>query len=244
MTKLPTVYGKHPVAQLLKTQPDSVKRVHVLRGSQGLAEVVDVAEAMGIPVVHGSKRDLGLLAGGGVHQGVVAVVAPFSYRDLDDLIDEELSPAAPKLILVLDEIQDPHNLGALARSALAFGARGLVIPKDRACEVTPVAVKSSAGALTHLPVARVTNLRRALSDLKEAGYWVVGTVADGGQDLKTIDFQQPIALVIGSEGKGMRQKVEEMCDFLAHIPLDERQASLNASVAGSICMYESLRQRS
>ncbi len=243
MAKLPTVYGKHPVAQLLKTQPDSVKRVHVMRGSHGLSEVVDIAEAMGIPVVQGSKRDLGMLAGGGVHQGVVAVVAPFSYRDLEDLIDEDLSPAQPSLILVLDEIQDPHNLGALARSALAFGARGLVIPKDRACEVTPVAVKSSAGALTHLPVARVTNLRRALSDLKEAGYWVVGTVADGGQDLKTIDFQQPIALVIGSEGKGMRQKVGEMCDFLAHIPIDERQASLNASVAGSICMYESVRQR-
>ncbi len=244
MARLPTVYGRHPVSQLLKTQPDSVKRVHVMRGSQGLGEVTDLAEAMGIPVVHASKRDLGALAGGGVHQGVVAVVAPFSYRDLDELIDSDLTPTSPKLILVLDEIQDPHNLGALARSALAFGARGMVIPKDRACEVTPVAVKSSAGALTHLPVARVTNLRRALSDLKEAGYWVVGTVADGGQELKSIDFQQPIALVIGSEGKGMRQKVEEMCDFLANIPIDERQSSLNASVAGSICMYEAVRQRS
>ncbi len=244
MAKPPTVYGKHPVCQLLKSQPDSIKRLHVMRGSQGLGEVMDLAEALGIPIVQASKRDLGALAGGGVHQGVVAVVAPFGYRDLEDLLEEPVTPTTTRMILVLDELQDPHNLGALARSALAFGVSGIVIPKDRACEVTPGAIKSSAGALAHVPVARVTNLRRALTDLKEAGYWIVGTVADGGQDLKTIDFKQPIALVVGSEGKGMRQKVQEMCDFLAHIPIDARQASLNASVAGSICLYEALRQRS
>ena len=147
------------------------------------------------------------------------------------------------MILALDSIQDPHNLGALVRSALALGADGVIIPKDRACEVTGVAAKSSAGAVAHLPIVRVTNLKRTLTELQKDGFWVVGTVADGGQPLQSLDFLQPIILVIGSEGKGIRQKLAEACDFKVRIPMVGDIGSLNAASAGSICLYEVLRQR-
>ena len=188
-------------------------------------------------------RDLNSMAGGGVHQGVVALVNPFQYSDLEDILERGRSHDRHPLILALDSIQDPHNLGALVRSALALGADGVIIPKDRACEVTGVAAKSSAGAVAHLPIVRVTNLKRTLVDLQKDGFWVVGTVADGGQPLQSQDFLQPIILVIGSEGKGIRQKLAEACDFKVRIPMVGDIGSLNAASAGSICLYEVLRQR-
>ena len=245
MSRPDTVYGRHPVLELLRSRPGEIRRLHVMEGkTRGpLAEIVDAAQDESIKIVWTQKRDLNSMAGGGVHQGVVALVNPFQYSELEDILERGRSHDRHPLILALDSIQDPHNLGALVRSALALGADGVIIPKDRACEVTGVAAKSSAGAVAHLPIVRVTNLKRTLVDLQKDGFWVVGTVADGGQPLQSQDFLQPIILVIGSEGKGIRQKLAEACDFKVRIPMVGDIGSLNAASAGSICLYEVLRQR-
>ena len=245
MSRPDTVYGRHPVLELLRSRPGEIRRLHVLEGTPRgpLLEIVEAAQEHGIKVIWTPKRDLGSLSGAGVHQGVVAFVNPFSYSDLDDILARGRAHDRHPLILALDSIQDPHNLGALVRSALALGADGVIIPKDRACEVTAVAAKSSAGAVAHIPIVRVTNLKRTLTDLQKDGFWVVGTVADGGQPLQSLDFLQPIVLIVGSEGKGIRQKIAESCDFRAKIPMVGDIGSLNAASAGSICLYEVLRQR-
>jgi 23S rRNA (guanosine2251-2'-O)-methyltransferase len=144
---------------------------------------------------------------------------------------------------VLDGVTDPQNLGALARSAHALGAHGLVVPKDRAAGVTPAAFKAAAGALEHIPVARVTNVSRALEDLKERGVWTVALAADGDRDLREVDLTSPIALVLGSEGKGVRPLVRKTCDHVARIPMAGRVGSLNVGAAGAIALYEVARQR-
>jgi 23S rRNA (guanosine2251-2'-O)-methyltransferase len=208
-----------------------------------LLEIVEIATEKNIKVIWTTKRDLSSLSGAGVHQGVVAFVNPFAYSSLENVLERGRAHDRHPLILALDSIQDPHNLGALVRSALALGADGVLIPKDRACEVTAVAAKSSAGAVAHLPIVRVTNLKRTLTELQKEGFWLVGTVADGGQPLQSLDFLQPIVLIIGSEGKGIRQKLAEACDFRARIPMVGDIGSLNAASAGSICLYEVLRQR-
>ena len=245
MSRPDSVYGRHPVLELLRTRPSEIRRLHVLEGKPKgpLLEIVETAAEHNIKVIWTTKRELGSLSGAGVHQGVVAFVNPFAYSDLETVLKRGRAHDRHPLILALDSIQDPHNLGALVRSALALGADGVLIPKDRACEVTAVATKSSAGAVAHLPIVRVTNLKRTLAELQNEGFWLVGTVADGGQPLQSLDFLQPIVLIIGSEGKGIRQKLAEACDFRARIPMVGDIGSLNAASAGSICLYEILRQR-
>jgi len=245
MSRPDSVYGRHPVLELLRSRPGEVRRLHVLEGKPKgpLLEIVEIADEHNIKVIWTTKRDLGSLSGAGVHQGVVAFVNPFAYSDLETVLERGRAHDRHPLILALDSIQDPHNLGALVRSALALGADGVLIPKDRACEVTAVAAKTSVGAVAHLPIVRVTNLKRTLVDLQKEGFWLVGTVADGGQPLQSLDFLQPIVLIIGSEGKGIRQKLAEACDFRARIPMVGDIGSLNAASAGSICLYEVLRQR-
>lgn len=245
MSRVDVIYGRHPVAELLRSRPGHIRKLHVLEGQPKgpLQQLLQTAKAEGIKVVWTHKNDLASFAEGGVHQGVVAFVEPFEYCDVDHLVERGSRHDRHPLLLALDSIQDPHNLGALVRAGLALGADGVIIPKDRACEVTAVAAKSSAGAVAHLPVARVTNLKRTLGDLQKQGFWLVATVADGGQPLQSLDFLQPIVLVVGSEGKGIRQKLVESCDFKAQIPMVGNIGSLNAASAGSICLYEVLRQR-
>lgn len=245
MSRPDSVYGRHPVLELLRSRPNEIRRIHVLEGKPKgpLLEIVESAAEKNIKVIWTTKRDLSSLSSAGVHQGVVAFVNPFAYSDLETVLERGRAHDRHPLILALDSIQDPHNLGALVRSALALGADGVLIPKDRACEVTAVATKSSAGAVAHLPIVRVTNLKRTLTDLQKEGFWLVGTVADGGQPLQSLDFLQPIVLIIGSEGKGIREKLAEACDFRARIPMVGDIGSLNAASAGSICLYEVLRQR-
>ena len=237
------IYGRHPVSEALRTQPAQVRKLYVADGAQGgrISDLVATAESRGVSVVTCARGTLERLVGKAPHQGVVAEVIAFAYQTPAQCL---LTPGGrPPLVVACDQIQDPHNLGSMIRSAFALGASGLMIVKDRACEVTPTVVKTSAGATAHLPISRVTNLRRALEDLKEAGLWIVGTVVDGGKPLDEIDLCAPTALVLGCEEKGMRRSTTAACDHVAHIPMPGALGSLNASVALAICLYEATRQR-
>lgn len=231
------VFGRHPVEALLEARPSDVRRLYVGEGAEGLA--VRLAEAAGVPVDRVPRAKLESLAKGPHHQGLVAEAADFRYADL-----EALTAKPPALVLALDSVQDPHNLGALARSAECFGATGVLVAKDRAAQVTPVAIKSSAGALERIPVVQVVNLVRALESLKEQGLWVTGLAGEGSEPLEGVDLTGPSVLVVGAEGEGLRPLVRRTCDRLASIPMVGRTGSLNASVAGGIALYEAARQRS
>ncbi len=180
----------------------------------------------------------------GQHQGVVAQVAAYEYAELDDLFQKAEDRNEQPFILVLDEIEDPHNLGSIMRTADAVGAHGIIIPKRRAVGLTTTVAKASTGAIEHIPVVKVTNLSRTLEEMKQRGIWVVGTDASGKQDYRSLDGNMPLALVIGSEGKGMGRLVKEKCDFLIRLPMAGKVTSLNASVAAGLLMYEVYRKRS
>lgn len=231
------LYGRHPVEALLDVRPGDVRRLH-LAESRTEDPLEPVARRLGIPVAHAPKDRLAALAKTPQHQGVVAEAADFPYADLEDL----LGGPSP-LVLALDSVQDPHNLGALVRSAECFGASGVVIPQDRAAEVTPAASKASAGAVERLPVARVVNLSRALETLKERGLWVTGLAGEGEEALERVDLTGPTVLVVGAEGSGLRPGVRKHCDRLARIDIVGSTGSLNASVAGAVALYEAASQR-
>jgi 23S rRNA (guanosine2251-2'-O)-methyltransferase len=186
------------------------------------------------------KKRLDKLYGGPGHQGVVAEVGKLAFLELADIIDSVTGPRA--LVLVLDGVEDPMNLGALIRSAEAAGVNGMVLPRERAAPLTSTALKAAAGAAEYVPVARVTNLVRALKELKEAGFFVIGAAADADISLYDQDLNLRLALVIGGEGRGLRRLVRETCDVVVSIPLAGRIESLNASVAGAVAMFEYVRQ--
>jgi 23S rRNA (guanosine2251-2'-O)-methyltransferase len=179
----------------------------------------------------------------GRHQGVIALAADPHYTDLEELISTSTNGEDAALLVVLDGIEDPHNLGAIARTVDGAGGQGLVIPERRAAGISPGAIRASAGALEHVSVSRVTNLVRSIEQLKTAGIWTVGLAAEAAQSYTEIDFTGDTAIVVGSEGGGLSRLVREKCDFLASIPLLGKIESLNASVATSIILYEALRQR-
>lgn len=240
------LYGVNPVRELLRAGGEGLAELWVAEGSQkgrGLGELERLARDAGAKLRAAPRQKLDRLAGSPHHQGVVAVVADYRYRDLHDLLHLARAGDAPPLLVVLDGIEDPQNLGAIVRSAHALGAHGVVIPKDRAVGVTPAVSKASAGAVEHCPVARVTNLSHALEELKEAGVWSVATAPDADRDLDEIDLAGPTALVIGSEGSGIRPLVRKTCDLAARIPMAGRVGSLNASASAAICLYEVARQR-
>jgi 23S rRNA (guanosine2251-2'-O)-methyltransferase len=239
------VYGVNPVLEALRAHPRDVVRVLVERSregrrSQGADRVAQAAEDAGVRVDEVPHGDLAHRSRSGVHQGVGAELTEFRYAELEDLFEAEEGAA---FLLVLDGVTDPQNLGALVRSAHALGARGVVVPKDRAAGVTPVVFKAAAGALEHCPVARVTNLSRALEQMKEQGIWTVALAADGDKDLREIDLSIPIALVLGSEGEGVRPLVRKTCDHVARIPMAGKVGSLNVAAAGAVALYEVARQR-
>jgi 23S rRNA (guanosine2251-2'-O)-methyltransferase len=236
------VYGVNPVLEALRAHPQDVLRVLVEhRRSHGAERVAQAASAAGVRVEEAS--DLDRRARGGVHQGVGAELAEFKYLELPDLLEAVERSRGKPFLLVLDGVTDPQNLGALIRSAHALGAHGVVVPKDRAAGVTPVVTKTAAGALEHCPIVRVTNLSRALEEMKEAGIWTVALAAEGEQALGDIDLSTPIALVMGSEGSGVRPLVRKTCDHVARIPMCGKVGSLNVAAAGAIALYEVARQR-
>jgi 23S rRNA (guanosine2251-2'-O)-methyltransferase len=210
------------------------------RSEKGLEGVISKAQSEQIPIKKVERSQLDSLTKNAPHQGVVGILDQFNYADLDEVLQGK--DGAP-LLLVLDGIEDPRNLGALVRTADACGVWGVIIPKDRAAGITPVVVKSSAGAIFHVPIVRVTNIHSTLKEIKEHGIWVAGAAADAQTDLYHHDLTSPLAVVIGGEGRGIRPLVRRECDLLIAIPMKGRVNSLNASAAGSIILYEVIRQR-
>lgn len=238
------IIGKNPVLEALRSERD-FNRIWIAEGSQKgqMQEIISLAKERGIIVQFVPKKKIDQLVDGGVHQGVVALVAAYAYAELDDLFAvAEKREEAPFFIL-LDEIEDPHNLGSIMRTADSAGAHGIIIPKRRAVGLTATVAKASTGAIEYIPVVRVTNMARTIEELKERGVWIVGTDAKGSDDYRNMDGKMPIGLVIGSEGKGMGRLIKEKCDFLINLPMVGKVTSLNASVAASLLMYEVYRKR-
>ncbi|MBI4510545.1 MAG: 23S rRNA (guanosine(2251)-2'-O)-methyltransferase RlmB [Deltaproteobacteria bacterium] len=240
------VYGLKPVHELVRANPRGVNVVYVATGSSRDAarELWDLCRDRGVTFEERDRAELDVLAGPEArHQGVVAIAGEFVHAELEDVLDDVEERGETPLIVVLDSVQDPHNLGAVIRSSHVLGAHAVVIAKDRAAPVTPAAVKASAGATEHIPVARVTNIARTLELLKERGIWAVGTVAAPGPAPWKVDLRGPTALVLGAEGKGLRPLVQKGCDTLVQVPMVGRVSSLNVSVTAGIMLYEVLRQR-
>jgi 23S rRNA (guanosine2251-2'-O)-methyltransferase len=236
------VFGVHPVRELLKTRPDEVEVIYFLQGAgRAVGEILSLAKAGGVRAKPAPTEQLRRLAEGASHQGVVAEVAEYRYANLEDLIEKQTPE--PKLLVVLDGIEDPHNLGAIIRSAHALGAHGVVIPQDRATGVTATVAKASAGAIERCKIARVVNLSRAIEKIQKAGLWVAAAEPAGEKELDQADLTGPLALVIGAEGKGIRPLVRSHCDLSIRIPMANDLGSLNASAATAIALYEIVRQR-
>ena len=240
------LFGLNPVLEALRARPETIERLYLAEGALSpkvAGELLSRASDRRIRVDRVDRERLSRLAEGGVHQGVVAEARDFEYRELEELIALAAEgPRAPLLVL-LDGIQDPHNLGAIIRSAHALGAQGVVLMKDRAASVTPAVVKASAGAALHTAVARVTNLSRAIEALKKAGYWTCALDPQGSQTPWEVDLAGPLAVVVGAEGEGVRKGVLGHCDFRLRIPMQGQVDSLNASVSAGVLLYEIARQR-
>jgi len=238
------LYGLHPVLEALRAKDRGLHRIYLEQGRRGRAveEILQLAKARQVPVAFEARADLDRRAGSSRHQGAVGVAAAKAYLSLDELLSAVAALDSP-LLLVLDGIEDPHNLGAILRTAEAVGAQGVILPTRRAVGLTATVAKASAGAIEHLPVARVVNVAQAIEQLKEARFWVYGLDAKGNRSYLEVDYRGPVALVVGGEGRGIRPLVAEQCDGRIHIPMQGKVASLNASVATAIVLYEVLRQR-
>ena len=240
------VYGVNPVLEALRAHAERVERLFTAEGqlaAKAAAEIFSRARDSGIRVERVPRERLAAMADGGVHQGIIAELRGFEYVEVADLLEAAEKSGRPPLLVVLDGIQDPHNFGAIIRSAHALGAHGVVIAKDRAVPVTGVVAKASAGAVEHCPVARVVNLSRTLEELKEAGVWIAAADPHSNQPLWSARLDGPLALVVGAEGAGVRPGVLEHCDFRLGIPMLGQVGSLNASVSAAILLYEAARQR-
>ena len=238
------IYGINSVAEALKARGRTFAWVGVAkeRHDLRLQRLIEECRKQGVPVRFVGRDELDRMAGNNGHQGVVAVTSAKQYNDLDDVIAASRG-GAHSLIVVLDGVEDPHNLGAILRTADAAGANGVVIPERRAAGVTAAVTKASAGASEHLPVAKVTNIARTLEDLKSKNIWTVGLDERGKQSYDSVDYNMDCAVVLGAEGKGLHDLVAKKCDFLVSIPMLGKVPSLNVSVAAGVVLYEVVRQR-
>jgi 23S rRNA (guanosine2251-2'-O)-methyltransferase len=239
------VYGLHAVRAVLTRRPEDVTLLSLAQGrdDQRMRELREFAVKRGVKAKVVPMATLDQETGGAAHQGVLAAVRPSVALNENGLLDLLTAAPPPALVLVLDGVSDPHNLGACLRTADAAGGLAVVAPRDRAAGLTPVVRKVAAGAAETMPFAQVTNLARALRDLKDAGLWIVGTAEDGEQDLFAADLRGPLAIVMGSEGRGLRRLTRESCDFCVSLPMRGAVQSLNVSVAAGIVLFEALRQR-
>jgi|SRR3954451_13995095 len=237
------IYGINAVAEALKARGRSFEWVGVAkeRHDLRLQRVIDECRKNGVAVRLLGRPELDRMAGNNAHQGVVAVTSGKQYNELDDLIAAKRGRHT--LLVLLDGIEDPHNLGAILRTADAAGADGVVIPERRAVGVTPTVIKASAGASEHLPIAKVTNIARTVDELKEKNIWMVGLDERGSKDYDGIDYNMDCGIVLGAEGKGVHDLVKKKCDFLVSIPMLGKMSSLNVSVAAGVMLYEIVRQR-
>ena len=236
--------GRNAVIEALRSGR-GINKLLVAEGSRegSIAEIIALARERGVIVQTVDRSKLNSMAGEMRHQGVAAQAAPVAYAELEDILKRAEDLGEAPLLLLLDELEDPHNLGALMRTADAMGVHGILVPKRRSVPLTATVAKTSAGAVEYVPVARIGNIVQTLKSLKEKGFWVAGADMEGRQDCQDADFTGPMVLVVGSEGKGMSRLTKENCDFLVRIPMFGKINSLNASVAGSILMYEAMKQR-
>jgi len=238
------IAGKHPVMEALRAGRN-INKIWIADGGNRHVTQPIIAEAkkLGIVVQFADKRKLDQMVQDVPHQGVVAQAAAYRYAEVDELIAAAEAKGEEPLLLVLDEIEDPHNLGSILRTAECTGVHGVIIPKRRSASLTPTVSKTSAGAVEYVPVARVTNLAQTIDKLKERGIWVAGTDVNDAEEVYRANFNLPLAIVIGNEGKGIGRLIREKCDFLVKLPMHGRLNSLNASVAAGVLMYEAVRQR-
>lgn len=239
------LYGVHPVLELLRAGGRPLNKLYVLRGRGGgpVEEIIHLARAQGVPLHFESRAALDRIASNEKHQGVVALAAARAYDSPEEILKIARERNQPPLILLLDGIEDPRNLGAIFRSAEATGVHGIILPRHRSVGLTGSVVKASAGALEHLAVARVANLARTLDELTREGLWIVGLEPTASQAYTELDYKGPIGIVVGGEAKGIREGLRSHCDFRVSLPMKGRVESLNASVAVAILLYEVIRQR-
>lgn len=238
------IIGRNPVLEALRAGHE-INQIMIAEGTQKgtLGKLVQMAKSNNVLVKYVPKKKLDQLTDNANHQGVIATIAAYEYAEIDDLFRLAEERDQLPFFLILDEIEDPHNLGSIIRTADAVGAHGVIIPKRRAVGLTAAVAKASTGAIEYIPVVRVTNIARTIDELKERGIWFVGTDAKGEYDFREVKFDTGIGLVIGSEGKGISRLVKEKCDFMVRLPMVGSVTSLNASVAAGLLMYEVLRKR-
>ncbi len=238
------IVGRNPVIEVLKTDRE-IEKLYVLKGELkgSINKIMGIAKEKNIVVQYVNKNKLDKLSNGGGHQGVIALVSPYEYSDVDQIFERAKALGEDAFIVLLDEIEDPHNLGSIIRSAECSGAHGIIIPKRRSATVNQTVVKTSAGATEHILISKVTNMTDTINELKDRGLWIYGADMSGKDYYFNTDMKGPIGLVIGNEGKGISRLVKENCDFLVRIPTLGNISSLNASNAASIILYEIVRQR-
>jgi 23S rRNA (guanosine2251-2'-O)-methyltransferase len=238
------IEGRNAVIEALRAG-ESIDKIYLAKGEtdRALGHIASTARAAGVVVVEADRRKLDAMSRTHAHQGVIALAAVREYATVESILQRAADRGEAPLLVVCDEISDPHNLGAIIRTAECAGAHGVIIPKRRSAGLTAVVGKTSAGAVAYVPVARVPNIAVLLKELKKQGVWVFGTAADGTTPLYGADLKGPAAVVIGSEGEGMTRLVRENCDFLVSIPMKGQISSLNASAAAAILLYEAVRQR-
>lgn len=245
------IWGRNAVIEALNSDKH-IEKIYVQFGQQGdaIAKIFQLAKAKGIQVTNHDKNkflklEKEVLAGAEFSnsQGVIALLRPFEVFTIEDFLNREIDMESNPFVVVLDEISDPHNLGAIARTAECAGAMALIITERNSAPITPAAIKASAGALEHIPVVKASNLSYTLKLLKDLGFWIIGTDATADKYYTEDLYKSPVALVIGSEGKGVRPSIVKQCDFLVKIPLKGKVNSLNASVSAAIVMYEIVRQQ-
>ncbi len=239
------IEGRNAVIEALRAGRP-INKLYIAKGESdgSIRLIISMAREAGAAVVETDRRRLDAMSETHSHQGVIADVAVKEYSSISDILEIASQRNEPPFIIICDEISDPHNLGAIIRTAEAVGAHGIIVPKRRSAGLSAVISKTSAGAVEYMSVARVANLPSAIKELQELGVWVYGTSAEGTTDIWNTDLRGPIAIVIGSEGEGMRRLVEESCDFCVSIPMKGRVSSLNASASAAVIMYEVFRQRS
>ena len=239
------IVGRNPVIECLQSGTQGIERICIAEGNRHarIRQIVGIAERVGIPIKYCARRELDRLEPSLPHQGVVAVVRSAHYGDLSSILSNIQRREDTALLVMLDGVQDPRNFGAILRTAEAANADAVIIPKDRAVGITAAVHKASAGASVHVPIVRVTNLARTLDTLKDTGIWIAGTAGDASSLYTDVDFNVPLCLVFGGEGTGIRRLVKQKCDYLVHLPMLGKIASLNVSVAAGILLYEVVRQR-
>ena len=240
------IYGKNPIIELLSNPSSEIEELYISRNdkSNDASEILKTAKSRGIKTSSLTKESLSELCDTHSHQGIAARIKDYEYHNLADIVFRTKEKGDKLLLIILDHLEDPQNLGAIIRTADVLGAHGVVIPKDRAASVTPAVVKASSGAVSYMPVSRVVNLANVIRDLKKGGVWIVGADSSSSTSVHQEDFKNlDIALVIGNEGKGLSQKIKSECDFLVSIPQSGKVSSLNASVAAGVMIYEIIRQR-